>query len=233
MNKGIQKIFGEVPRTYELVNHLLTFGADIICRRRAAEMAVREGGTMWLDVCSGTGEMAANLARLGRNGTNVYGADFSLPMIRMAAQKSEAKKVGFVISDVGKLPFGDGSFDLVTISFATRNINTSLEGLTATLKEFHRVLRPGGRFVNLETSQPRSGLIRKMMHLYVRLAVRRVGSAISGSEAGYAYLSQTIPRFYPPKQFADIIQKAGFSTVTFRPMFFGIIAVHYGVKGEQ
>jgi len=230
MNKGIQKIFSDVPKTYELINHLLTFGADIICRRRAAKIAAEGGGTCWLDVCSGTGEMAANLSRLSGNGTRIFAADFSLPMLKMAAGKKELDKTRFIISDVGSLPFPDESLDLITISFATRNLNSTRETLKGHLAEFCRVLRPGGRFVNLETSQPKNRLIRSIMHLYVKLTVRRVGEIISGSKAGYAYLSQTVPRFYPPDEFVEIIRQSGFSEVSYRRLFLGFIAVHKGVK---
>ena len=230
MNKGIQKIFAEVPRTYELVNHVLTLGMDIVCRRKAARLAAEGGGIRWLDACSGTGEMAANLCRFSQNGTRIFAADFSLPMLKMAAQKKAAKEIRFIISDVRSLPFPDNSLDLITISFATRNLNTNREALIAHLTEFCRVLRPGGRFVNLETSQPKYRLIRWIMHLYVKLSVRRIGAMISGSKAGYAYLSQTVPRFYEAEEFADIIKQAGFGKVEFKRMFFGVIALHKGVK---
>jgi demethylmenaquinone methyltransferase/2-methoxy-6-polyprenyl-1,4-benzoquinol methylase len=230
MNKGIQKIFGEVPRTYELVNHILTFGMDIIARRKAARMAVSDGGTRWLDACSGTGEMAANLVRLSGEKAKVFAADFSVPMLTMAARKPEGNKINFVISDVSRLPFPDSSFDLITISFATRNINTSRENLIKTVAEFHRILKPKGRFVNLETSQPSLSLARNFMHFYVKIAVKPIGSFISGSKAGYTYLSQTIPRFYPPNEFSSIIKEAGFSEVAYKRLFGGIIAIHKAVK---
>lgn len=230
MNRGIQKIFAQVPRTYELINHILTLGMDIVCRRKAAKIAVSGGGIRWLDLCSGTGEMAANLARLSQNGTTVYAADFSQPMISVAKKKPEAEKIRFVITDVGALPFQDNSFDALTISFATRNINTSRENLIDCLKEFNRVLKAGGRFVNLETSQPKSKILRKLMHLYVKVAVKPIGGTISGSKAGYAYLSQTVPRFYPAEAFAEIIRTAGFASVEYRRLFFGIIAIHIGQK---
>ncbi len=230
MNKGIQKIFAEVPKTYELINHVLTFGMDVVCRRRAARLASEGGGSRWLDVCSGTGEMAANLCRFSQNGTRIFAADFSLPMLRVAAKKKASKEIRFVISDVKSLPFPDNSLDLITISFATRNLNTTREILIAHIAEFYRVLRPGGRFVNLETSQPKYRLIRWFMHQYVKLSVRRIGAMISGSKAGYAYLSQTVPRFYEADEFAEIIKRAGFGKVEFKRMFFGVIAVHRGVK---
>jgi demethylmenaquinone methyltransferase/2-methoxy-6-polyprenyl-1,4-benzoquinol methylase len=230
MNKGIQKIFAEVPKTYELINHILTFGMDIVARKRAARIAVKDGGSIWVDVCSGTGEMAANLARLKEDNVGLFAADFSLPMLKMAAAKKSAKSINFVIADVGTLPFPDNSVDLITISFATRNLNTNRETLIGHVREFYRVLRPGGRYVNLETSQPKNRLIRELMRFYVGLSVKRIGSMISGSNAGYAYLSHTIPRFYPPDELAAIIQQAGFATVEYKRMFFGILAVHRGVK---
>jgi demethylmenaquinone methyltransferase / 2-methoxy-6-polyprenyl-1,4-benzoquinol methylase len=230
MNKGLQKIFGEIPETYELVNHILTLGTDIVVRKRMARQAAKDGGRRWLDVCSGTGETAVNLSKLAHNGTQIFAADFSGPMLQLAAAKPEAKNIRFVLADVGHLPFPDNSFDLITLSFATRNINTSRDNLIKTISEFRRVLRPGGRYLNLETSQPRFGMVRRLMHLYVKLAVKPVGTRISGSKAGYAYLSETIPRFYSAEEFAEILTLAGFSEVTHRRMFLGIAALHKAVK---
>jgi demethylmenaquinone methyltransferase/2-methoxy-6-polyprenyl-1,4-benzoquinol methylase len=187
---------------------------------------------MWLDVCSGTGDMAANLSRLAPNGARIYGADFSLPMVSMARERKDCSEVSFVLSDVKRLPFPDGTFDLVTISFATRNINLGRKKLTATFAEFNRVLKPGGRFVNLETSQPVSGLLRRMFHLYVRLFVKSIGSLISGSKAGYAYLSATIPRFYSAEELAGIMKDAGFTIGDIRRLSLGAAAIHEGIKNE-
>jgi demethylmenaquinone methyltransferase/2-methoxy-6-polyprenyl-1,4-benzoquinol methylase len=230
MNKGIRKIFMEVPRTYELVNHVLTGGADILWRRRAARLAAAKGGARWLDVCTGTGEMAIYLRRLAPAETAVFAADFCPPMALEAMAKPEAKEIIFLLADAGSLPFPDESFDLITISFATRNINVSREHLMKCLREFHRLLRPSGRFVNLETSQPRLKLFRKLMHFFVALVVKPVGSSISGSDASYAYLSHTIPRFYGAEELAGIFNEAGFSKVVFRQLMFGAAAIHESVK---
>jgi len=230
MANGIQKIYAEIPRTYELVNHVLTLGLDIYCRRKAARMAARDGGEDWLDICSGTGEMAVSLKNHSRNHTRITAADFSLPMIQVAAAKPQSRGIKFVITDAGKLPFRDGQFDLITISFATRNLNKDRESLTQFLGEFCRVLKPGGIFINLETSQPPRTLFRKIMHGYVELAVRPVGRIISGSRYGYNYLAHTIPRFHDADTFAGIIKEAGFNRVDIFPQFFGAIAIHKAVK---
>ena len=96
--------------------------------------------------------------------------------------------------------------------------------------EFRRVLKPGGRFVNLETSQPRWGIVRTLFHAYVVVLVRRVGSRISGSTAGYAYLSTTIPKFYGAEELAAILKEAGFAPVSVKRLLCGAAAVHTARK---
>ena len=230
MNKVLRNIYSTIPRTYELVNHIITFGMDIITRRRAARTASEDGGEYWLDICSGTGEMAGYLNKLSRNGTKIYAADFSYPMLSLARAKSFGDKINFALSLAGDLPFADSTFDLITISYATRNLNSTPEGLLHHFKEFNRVLKPGGRFVNLETSQPKSSIIKKLVHLYVKLTVAPIGGLISGSGAGYRYLSGSIRSFYSAEQLADVLHESGFSEVTFKHQFFGVTAIHKAVK---
>ena len=230
MNKGIQNIFSEVPETYELVNHILTFGLDVVWRKRAAKVASMAGGNRWIDMCSGTGEMASNLSNIATNGTQIYAADFSLPMLNKARLKPNAKYIKFVLSDIKKLPFPNDTFSLIIISFATRNINLNRDILIQSFKEFYRVLQPGGYFINLETSQPSHLLIRRLFHLYIKLFIKRAGITISGSRAGYVYLSRTIPLFYNAEELADIMLRAGFKSVDFQKLFFGVAAIHQGIK---
>jgi demethylmenaquinone methyltransferase/2-methoxy-6-polyprenyl-1,4-benzoquinol methylase len=230
MTKAIRNIFSEVPDTYELVNHILTGGLDILWRRRAVKFAVQAGGSRWIDVCTGTGETASYLCRWAKNGTTVYAADFSFPMLKKATEKPEASSIKFLLSDVNNLPFPDNTFDLITISFATRNINLSRVTLIRTFKEFHRILRKGGQFINLETSQPSSSFIRKILHKYVKLFVMPIGSRISGSKSGYAYLANTIPRFYAAEELNDIMNQAGFKDIRVKKLMFGVAAIHRGIK---
>jgi demethylmenaquinone methyltransferase/2-methoxy-6-polyprenyl-1,4-benzoquinol methylase len=230
MSKGIQKLFSKVPNTYELINHILTFGLDILWRKRAAKVAVTDNGSHWIDICTGTGEMATYLQRFAQKKTMIIAADFSLPMIRKGTQKQEAGQIAFLLADVRSLPFKDRTFDLITISFATRNININRDALIKSLSEFHRILKPAGRFVNLETSQPSSLVMRRLFHKYVERFVKPIGQFLSGSRAGYAYLSHTIPRFYNADEFADIIYQAGFGDVSFNRIWYGIAAIHKAVK---
>ncbi len=230
IRKGVQKIYTEVARTYELVNHVLTLGLDIRWRKKTARFAAQKGGTLWLDVCSGTGEMAQNLALLSANNVDIHIVDFSFPMLKKAMEKRNAHTLLPSIAEVGALPFPDESFDIVTISFATRNLNPRRDILGSYLEEFIRILKPGGFFINLETSQPAAKLMRKLFHLYVKWIVKSVGWILSGSKAGYRYLSYTIPRFYAPDEFAKILLQSGFSRVEYRKLLFGISAIHVAEK---
>lgn len=233
MSQPIQKMFTEVPQTYRLLNHFLTFGQDTIWRRRAAEIAVAGGGTRWLDACGGTGEMAVCLSHLATDATSIIVADFSLPMMSKAIKKPEAKRVAFTLADVSRLPFQDNCFHAITISFATRNINLTKDNLLKCLREFHRVLKPGGRFVNLETSQPRFAPIRWMFHLYVKATVSPIGRLVSGSDTAYIYLSHSMRHFYSPEELAEIVRQAGFCEVSFNRMLFGAAAIHKAIKQEN
>jgi len=230
MQKKIEDIYSEVVGTYEIVNHFLTFGLDRTWRRRAARLSARSGGSRWLDVCCGTGEMAENLIRFAPKNVHLTAVDGSLSMLAAAKRKPSLGPIALCVSDVNHLPFPSGSFDLITISFATRNINPDRRGLSSYLKEFHRILKPGGYFINLETSQPRNPLLKRLFHFYIRIAVKPVGVFFSGSRAGYGYLAYTLPRFYSASELSELIESAGFYCVEFQSLFWGVAAIHSGMK---
>jgi len=230
MSKGLLRIFSEVANQYELVNHILTFGLDIPWRKRASQIAAVDGGKLWLEVCSGTGEMAVNLQKYASPGTRIVLSDFSFPMVSQARNKSELQITSMSLADSCKLPFLDNTFDLVVISFATRNITGNRERLMKFLKEFNRVLKPGGRFINLETSQPTFTPIRIAYHLYTKRIVRTLGRLISGSRTGYAYLAHSVASFFDAEELSVILREVGFSKVSYRTMNFGIVAIHKAVE---
>jgi len=230
MSKAIRTMFDEVSPTYELINHTLTFGLDTIWRRSAAAFAARKGGAVWVDMCSGTGEMALSLRRFAAADTRVIGVDFSTPMLRKAARKPGAGGVLFMLADAKTLPFRSGSLEVLTVAFAIRNIHTSKQALVGTLEEFHRALKPDGLLVSLETSQPSSKLIRWLFRSYVKWLVKTIGHAISSSSSAYAYLSSTVLRFYSTEGFGGIIREAGFSRIRFYPVMSGIVAIHEARK---
>lgn len=226
----IQDIFSRIPKTYDLINRILTLGLDVSWRESAAQIASRGGGEKWLDVCSGTGDMAGALVRMAQARVKIIGIDFCFPMLAQAVKKPEYSRISFCVSDAGNLPFADNTFDVITIAFATRNLNSSQDALLQRFREFRRVLKPGGRFINLETSQPKSVLLKKLVHFYIRLMVKPIGYVISGSKTAYTYLAYTIPRFFSAEELAEVLYRAGFTKVDFILLSFGVSAIHTAIK---
>lgn len=230
MTSPIQRMYTEVPRTYEILNHLLTLGQDIRWRRQAARVAAAAGGVRWLDAGTGTGEMAANLRHLASDDTRIVACDFSLPMMQKARDKPETG-FDFALGEATRLPLASDSFDAITLSFAARNIDSSGRGnLLKCFAEFQRILKPGGRFVNLETSQPKNRSIRGIYHFYVKLAVRPVGRLVSGSDTAYNYLARSMVRFHGAEELSAIIREAGFQDIEYRPLLLGAAAIHTATK---
>jgi demethylmenaquinone methyltransferase/2-methoxy-6-polyprenyl-1,4-benzoquinol methylase len=230
LSNGIRKFYTDIYQTYERVNHVLTFGLDILWRKKAAGMAAVHEGHIWLDICSGTGEMALYLHRISGGEKFIIAADFSLPMLSKIKEKPDGASIRFTMTEALTLPFRDNTLDLVTISFGTRNIDINREILIQTFGEFHRVLKPGGWFINLETSQPPVKFIRFMYHTYVRLVVKPIGTTLSGEKSPYLFLSKTIRNFYDALELNEIILQAGFSEADYKRLFLGVAAVHKAVK---
>jgi demethylmenaquinone methyltransferase/2-methoxy-6-polyprenyl-1,4-benzoquinol methylase len=235
MNKAIQKFYSRIWGPYELINTILTWGLDACWRRKAVKLAIERSDNpeRFLDICSGTGQTALNLAKHLPSTAQIFAADFSHQMLKTAAEKAGQKglkNISFTLTDALDLPFENNFFDMITITFATRNLNAKPGHLLKAFREFHRVLKPGGSFLNLETSQPPIPMIRRLFHLYVKLTVKPLGRLISGSGPSYAYLSSSIRAFYPGRELEAILYKAGFETVEYKNLLFGAAALHRAYK---
>lgn len=228
--QAIRRFFDEIATTYDWINVLMTAGLDSYWRKRAARLAARQGGNTWLDICAGTGQMTLNLARRVRSETTIVALDFCMPMLRALPSPSGTAIIRRCLGDVCRMPFPDACFDLVTVSFATRNLHTSREHLLACFREIRRVLKPGGRFMNLETSQPSSPLVRSLFHAAIGASVRAIGPLVSGSSLPYHYLASSMQTFYSPEQLGELLTEAGFQRITWMPMTFGAVAAHLAWK---
>ncbi len=231
MPNGIRRMFSEVAPRYELVNKVITVCLDSYWRRLAARLACVGSVSRLLDLCSGTGNMALALAEAAKCNPTIVAVDFCPQMAIMAAYKLRSVGVVAVVADAKALPFADGSFDSVTISFGVRNIFTTRAAFIQCLNEVKRTLKTGGRIVLLETSQPKLRIVRRLFHWYVRFVVRRVGGWLSGSARAYQYLSETIQRFTDADELRGILSDVGFKHPIVIPLLFGIIAIHVAVKG--
>jgi demethylmenaquinone methyltransferase/2-methoxy-6-polyprenyl-1,4-benzoquinol methylase len=227
-------MFMAVPPRYDLINQLITWGQDYRWRLLAARECLDSSPKRLLDICCGTGKLAIKLTRAADSSTRIVGVDFSLPMLEVAVSEARrsnsGERVSFVHGDAAALPFPDGHFDCVGIAFAFRNLTYKNPLTLCYLAEIVRVLRPGGRFVIVESSQPRVQLIRTLFYLYLRTFVFRVGYLLSGNRGAYRYLSESAARFYTPDELKDLLLSSGFSRFLTRPLMFGAVAIHTAVK---
>jgi demethylmenaquinone methyltransferase/2-methoxy-6-polyprenyl-1,4-benzoquinol methylase len=180
-----------------------------------------------LDVCCGTGDMALELRRsIGPDG-RVVGCDFSEPMLELARRKSgeEGLPVEFGWADALELPYGDRSFDAVTIGFGARNLSDLDRGLS----EMARVLRPGGRLVILEITRPQREPLASFYSLWFDRVVPVLGTLAGDSDA-YSYLPESVRSFPEPRELAGMIDRAGFAGIRWLLLAGGIIAIHSAVR---
>jgi demethylmenaquinone methyltransferase/2-methoxy-6-polyprenyl-1,4-benzoquinol methylase len=227
-------MFTAVPPRYDLVNRVVTLGLDSRWRRLAALACLREKPRRVLDLGCGTGDLATSIARLAGKAVSVTGLDFSLPMLLLARRKAilagVADRVDFILGGADSLPFPDACFDTVGISFAFRNLTYKSPLRFPHLAEVWRVLRPRGRYIIVESSQPENPLIRAFFHLYLRALVGPVGVLLSGNRGAYRYLVESAARFFSPREVREMLLAAGFGEVFYRPLFFGAAAIHVAVK---
>lgn len=214
---------------YDTANTLLTFGLDRAWRRRAAREALVSSPRSVLDVCCGTGALTRELRRLSKGPVRVTGLDFSAPMLSLAENASRGEDITFIKADADRLPFPDASFDVLTIALASRNLNAA-GGLPRYFAEFRRVLKPGGSFVHLETSRPRSRLIGFFFRAYVRLSTAFVAALFPGGRTAYRFLASSMLSFHGPEKITELLLAAGFTKAESRPLMFGALALHQAVK---
>ncbi len=215
---------------YGKANTFLTFGLDLYWRRSAARAALKAapGARRALDVCCGTGDFMLELRRAFGPSLELAGADLSEAMLSLARERLPGAE--FSRCGASELPFPDNSFDLVTISFATRNINTDGPALRAALAEFRRVLKPGGVFLNLETTRPANPLLWTLMKIYVRAVIGALALVSPKSRGSYAFLKNTILGFFTAGELALVLAEAGFTDVGYGALFPGAAAVHTARK---
>jgi demethylmenaquinone methyltransferase / 2-methoxy-6-polyprenyl-1,4-benzoquinol methylase len=232
--KPLHKIFTAVPDRYDLINRIFTWGQDSRWRLKTARLCLATQAVNILDLCCGTGDLAITLAQLAPYSIEIIGLDYSPPMLAKAAEKAGRvqlrAKLNFIHGDVGDLPFPDGYFDCIGISFAFRNLTYNNPNTPRYLSEIVRVLKKGGHFVIVESSQPPNKLIRKLDHFYLRTFVRWMGTYLSKNKAAYNYLTESACNFYTAEELGDLLVKPGFNAISVKRLSFGATAIHVAVK---
>jgi demethylmenaquinone methyltransferase/2-methoxy-6-polyprenyl-1,4-benzoquinol methylase len=230
----LHDVFTAVPPRYDLVNRIVTLGWDKRWRRRAALTCLAQKPQRILDLGCGTGDLTIILARLAGKHIEITGLDYSPPMLARAKQKAVGagveEKVEFIHGEATRLPFTDAYFDVVGISFAFRNLTYKNPLCLPHLAEVRRVLRPDGRYVIVESSQPGNRFIRAFFHLYLRTFVKPVGILLSGNRGAYRYLAESMACYYSPREVRDMLLASGFRDVNYCPLLFGAAGIYVAVK---
>jgi demethylmenaquinone methyltransferase/2-methoxy-6-polyprenyl-1,4-benzoquinol methylase len=228
-SRAVRDMFVSVAPRYDFLNHFLSAGRDIAWRKataRALRGALERPGSLAVDVCCGTGDLAVQLSRYSSG--HVVGTDFCHPMLERARQKvaRAPRFVFFLEADTLSLPFAGNSLDVVTTAFGFRNLANYAHGLC----EMHRVLKPGGTLAILEFSRIHLPVAGPLFRLYFRRILPRIGTLISGVSGPYQYLPDSASSFPDQLALARMMRDAGFTNVRYRNFFLGSAALHLGQK---
>jgi demethylmenaquinone methyltransferase/2-methoxy-6-polyprenyl-1,4-benzoquinol methylase len=233
--RAVRQMFDAIAPRYDLLNHVLSANVDRLWWRRTARrfkpvLAQPDGAV--LDICCGTGDMTMALLRRRPQGAQpILAADFARGMLSRGARKFVARKPGapYAIpleADALHLPLRSGSLDLIVTAFGFRN----LANYEAGLREFSRVLKPGGQLGILEFSEP-GGLMGKAYAVYFRRILPAIGRAICGKAGAYSYLPASVGNFPPPAEMLAMMRAAGYEECAWQPYTFGIAGLYTAVRG--
>ena len=225
----MQAMFDRIAGLYDRMNTVMTAGLHHQWRRRAADMAALSPGGRALDVATGTGDLALELAQRVSPGGEVVATDFSERMLELARAKANAGSPGaarVVIRSANALdlPFDDGEFDAATVGFGARNFSDLEQGL----REMARVVRPGGRVVVLEITTPQKPPLSLFFELWFERIVPALGR-LAGDAQAYSYLPNSVRRFPGPRELAETMSRCGLERIRYVLTAGGIIALHGGV----
>ena len=229
--KLVTNHFDAIAARYDLINTVLSFGLHHRWKKTAVNILELKSGQQVIDVCGGTADLAIMAARtVGPSGAiTVY--DINPAMMRLGRLKARKvsleDRIRFVQGNAEQISLPDDHFDAAMVGFGIRNVTRMEKGLA----EMHRVLKPRGRFLCLEFSQPAHGAFRRLYDFYSFQVMPRIGRLFTGSSQAYLYLPESIRLFPSPEGLSEILEHVGFSHVAYRLLSKGIAAIHMGVKG--
>lgn len=227
--EGIRRLFDNIATDYDRLNHILSLNIDRIWRKKAVKEIVDTTSSLQvLDVACGTCDFAMEIAGKTAEGSKVTGIDLSAGMLKIGKEKTESAGLDIVLiqGDCEAMPFGNDTFDRISVGFGVRNF----ENLDKGLEEMYRVLKNGGKTVILELSVPSSAVIRWLYKLYFLNILPAIGGWISGDRGAYEYLTASVLRFPSPARFLEMMESAGFTEVKHKSLTSGICRMYIGTK---
>lgn len=222
-SRYIQDLFTRIAPRYDLMNRLMTGGQDIRWRKEVIRRAALHPNASLLDLGAGTGDLARE-ALAQQPTARVTAADFTLEMMRAGRQAADT--FAWSAADALRLPFRDEQFDAVVSGFLMRNVVDTI----AALREQHRVLKPKGRIVILDTTRPKKNLLSPFIWLHMHLVIPALGTLLSGQRDAYTYLPDSTEAFLTAEDLAARMAAAGFKRIGYKRLMFGTIAIHWGEK---
>jgi len=224
----VAQMFDNISPRYDLLNHLLSLGIDILWRKKAIKLLQHQQTKLILDVATGTGDFA--IEALALNPDKVIGVDISTGMLEFGRKKLRRlkleEKIELQLGDSEKLQFQDNKFDAVIVAFGVRNF----EHLEKGLADMFRVLKPGGNVVIIEFSQPRLFPFKQIFSFYFNTILPRIGKTISNDGSAYTYLPESVMAFPQGEEFLRILNNIGFINTQAIPLTFGISSIYRGSK---
>ena len=224
----VTKMFDTISGDYDGLNRVISFGIDIKWRKKVVKIIAASHPDSILDIATGTGDLAINLAETGAS--RIVGLDISSGMLEIGKQKINKKgldaKIEMILGDSEKMPFEDNAFDAITVAFGVRNFETLENGL----KEIYRVLKPGGTFVILETSMPTKTPYKQGYNFYTKNILPLIGKAFSKDRSAYKYLCESASVFPFGEALNNILRNIGFINVEDFPQTMGVATIYKSSK---
>lgn len=225
----VEHMFDNISGEYDSLNRIISFGIDVKWRKRVVQLVADTTPESILDIATGTGDLIINMAKKTA-ATKLVGLDISEGMLSVGRKKISTDglddRIEMVQADSENMPFQDNSFDAITVAFGVRNF----EHLEKGLGEILRVLKPGGLFVILETSNPTRTPFKQGYNLHCKYILPAVGKLFSKDKAAYSYLSKSASVFPFGEVLNNILRKNGFTNVVDKPQTFGVATIYTASK---
>ena len=224
----VAQMFNNISQDYDGLNRVISLGIDVSWRKKVVKLVGENKPKQILDIATGTGDLALMMSQL--NPDRIVGLDISEGMLEVGKQKISkanlSKTIDMVVGDSENIPFEDNTFDAITVSFGVRNF----EDLDKGLQEICRVLKPGGKFVVLETSNPTKFPFKQGYKFYTNFILPVIGKLFSKDKVAYSYLSESANSFPFGKAFNNILEKNGFKNAKDLPVTFGVASIYTALK---